>query len=85
MVENKPLIHANAAQVMKDETGRPFIIVREYVMDMRAIRPHHECVLVNKAIVKARRRGSMAMRQSNRISWPHERWQTSSRHRWYDQ
>jgi hypothetical protein len=39
MVENKPLIHANAAQVMKDETGRPFIIVREYVMDMRAMRP----------------------------------------------
>lgn len=68
------------ATVMKDEQGRPFIVVREYdelensVSFLLRFRS-------DKLLVKGRRKDSMATTLSNRISWPLGRSQVlSERH-----
>lgn len=83
----------STASVMKDEQGRPFIVVREYVVPMSTLaldQPHlaipvcdlWERMLTFLYLVKERRNDNTATMQSSPILLQQGQSQTLSEHLW---
>jgi len=70
-----------SAAVMKDEQGRPFIVVRECVWPFSS---KWKKETADRNLVKGKRRDSTVSMQSSHILLLRKPLQTSSRHLWYD-
>lgn len=72
------------AAMVKDEQGRPFIVVREYVSSEQSIDPLEQILTGYVSTARGKRRDSMVPMPSSHILLLPRQWQALSRHLWCD-